>query len=338
MPHDTDTVAIAKSVRIEDVIARRGIRLRGKVEREGACPVCGCGDDRFSINTRKQVWNCRGCNKGGDVIALVMHLDNCSFAEAVRILTGIDPDRPAPKPDPARLAEARAKAEAQARAAIADERQRMMQASAIWRESEPIENTLAWLYLTHHRGLVVPDGVSGRVLRFHPACPFGTTTYPCLIALVRSIITDKPQGIVRTALNPDGTKLKIDGKTARKAKGPTKGGAIKLTDDGEVTTCLGVGEGLENVLSMRSTPEFGQSPVWVLISDSGVCDFPVLAGIECLWIAVDNDKPDQRGRSAGNQAAMACSKRWTEAGREVFRIVPDLVGEDLNDVRRRGAA
>jgi putative DNA primase/helicase len=150
--------------------------------------------------------------------------------------------------------------------------------------------------------------------------------------LVRNIITDEPQAIMRTALNPDSTAVKIDGKTLRKALGPIGGGAIKLTDNADVTMCLGVGEGVETVLSMRKTPEFGPSSlVWALISSSGVENFLVLAGIECLWIAVDNDRPDQHGRQAGIEAALACSKRWTAGGREVYRVTPKRVGRDLND-------
>jgi phage/plasmid primase-like uncharacterized protein len=86
---DAETVALARAVRIEDEIARRGVRLRGKVERVGPCPVCG-GTDRFSINTRKQVFNCRGFG-GGDVIAMVQHLDGCTFPVPSSAL------RPAPR-------------------------------------------------------------------------------------------------------------------------------------------------------------------------------------------------------------------------------------------------
>jgi putative DNA primase/helicase len=157
----------------------------------------------------------------------------------------------------------------------------------------PIEDTIAAYYLRDVRNVEIPDGASGQVLRFHPACSLGDARHPCLVALVRDIITDEPQAIVRTALNPDGTVVKIDGKTVRKALGPIGGGAIKLADTAEITTCLGVGEGVETVLSMRATPEFGRSPVWALISAGGLANFPVLAGIECLWIAVDNDRPDQ---------------------------------------------
>jgi hypothetical protein len=62
------------------------------LERVGACPKCG-GDDRFAINTKKQVWNCRHCDIGGDVIKLVEHLDGCDFIVACTTLTG----RPPPK-------------------------------------------------------------------------------------------------------------------------------------------------------------------------------------------------------------------------------------------------
>ena len=77
----------ARNIRVEDEIERRGIKLRGRgADRCGACPRCG-GDDRFSIHTKKQVFNCRGFG-GGDVIALVRHLDDCDVTDAVYTLTG----------------------------------------------------------------------------------------------------------------------------------------------------------------------------------------------------------------------------------------------------------
>jgi RecA-family ATPase len=79
----------ARAVPIESEIARRGIKLRRQgVEFVGPCPVCGDGDDRFSINTTKQVFNCRRCGKGGDVIDLVQHLDGSDFPTARDKLAG----------------------------------------------------------------------------------------------------------------------------------------------------------------------------------------------------------------------------------------------------------
>jgi hypothetical protein len=82
-----EKIARAHDVRIEDELARRGIHLRGKNERFGPCPKCG-GDDRFSINVAKQVFNCRGCETGGDVIDLVQHLDGVDFTSACATLIG----------------------------------------------------------------------------------------------------------------------------------------------------------------------------------------------------------------------------------------------------------
>ena len=77
----------ARAVPIEREIDRRGIRLRGGVDRCGPCPKCG-GDDRFSINTAKQIFNCRGCDTGGDVITFVQHVDGVDFEHACQTLTG----------------------------------------------------------------------------------------------------------------------------------------------------------------------------------------------------------------------------------------------------------
>jgi hypothetical protein len=83
----------ARAVPIEQVTERRGIKLtkRGK-EQEGACPVCG-GNDRFSINPEENVWNCRGCQKGGNPIDLEMHLNGGDFNAAVERLTGEPPPK-----------------------------------------------------------------------------------------------------------------------------------------------------------------------------------------------------------------------------------------------------
>jgi AAA domain/CHC2 zinc finger len=81
----------ARSVPIESELERRGIRLRREGrELIGPCPRCG-GDDRFGVNTSKQVFNCRGCGAKGDVIDLVKFLDGCDFVRAVTTLAGEPP-------------------------------------------------------------------------------------------------------------------------------------------------------------------------------------------------------------------------------------------------------
>jgi Protein of unknown function (DUF3987)/CHC2 zinc finger len=93
-------VARARRVRIELEIERRGIHLNGRgVDKCGPCPKCG-GQDRFSINIKKQVWNCRGCDIGGDVIDLVKHIDGVDFKLAVETLTGEKPPLGSSKASP----------------------------------------------------------------------------------------------------------------------------------------------------------------------------------------------------------------------------------------------
>jgi hypothetical protein len=47
-----DMLDVARSIPIEHELSRRGVKLRGRVDRCGPCPNCG-GTDRFSINRKK---------------------------------------------------------------------------------------------------------------------------------------------------------------------------------------------------------------------------------------------------------------------------------------------
>ncbi len=297
---------------IEGEIARRGIQLKraGGAEFIGPCPVCG-GTDRFSINTKKQIWNCRRCAKGGDVIELVRHLDSCGFREAVRTL-GVEerPDMPPPKP-------------AQ-RPADHDVKARMAKAGAIWREAIPIGGTLAERYLVETRKLVLPPDVSPRVLRFHPRCPFGPGAFhPCLIGLFTTIVGGRPIAVHRTALTPDARKID------RRTLGPISAAAIKLSDDSDVTMGLHVAEGIETTIAAMMR---GFAPAWALASAVGISKFPVLNGIASLTIIVDHDEPDARGRQAGHAAARQVAERWMTDGREVRSVVPRRIGSDMADL------
>jgi hypothetical protein len=150
-----------------------------------------------------------------------------------------------------------------------------------------------------------------------------------MVCLVRDVLTNEPLGIHRTALSASGNKIEIEGKS-RLALGPVHNGAIKITPDSDVTTCLGVGEGVESTLSLCLAPEFGCSPFWSLLSSSGIKQLPVLPGLDCLWVAVDHDQ-------AGLSAARAVADRWCTAGREVFLVMPVIERADLNDLANVGA-
>lgn len=197
-----------------------------------------------------------------------------------------------------------------------EDRERVERAVAIWRQARPIADTPAEAYLAS-RGL----SYQGEALRWHPSCPFGKgQRHGCLIAMVRNIVTNEPQAVHRTAIDANGRKID------RKAYGPIGGGAVKLTDDADVTMVVAIGEGIETALSIRALPDLDAMPVWSVLSANGISTFPVLSGVESIWIAADND-----ASGTGQNAARAAGERLHAAGIETIIIVPTQAGADLND-------
>lgn len=181
------------------------------------------------------------------------------------------------------------------------------------------------------RGLHLPDDVrQADALRFHPACPFrlddgSTVRLPAMVALMVNIVTNKPTGIHRTALKPDGSgKAEMpDGTNPKKMLGRAKGAMVKLTDDSNVTNGLGIAEGIEDALTVICA---GWRPVWAALSAGGIANFPVLPGVECLTIFGDADP-------TGLAAAQECQARWRAAGRECPIVLPPHDGTDWNQWR-----
>jgi putative DNA primase/helicase len=144
-----------------------------------------------------------------------------------------------------------------------------------------------------------------------------------MIALVRDILSDTPVAIHRTALTTENPPQRI----SRLSLGPTGGGAIKISPQADVSHGLMIGEGVETVLA--ASRQFQFRPVWSMIDKNGVAKFPILAGIECVTLAVDN------GRSGdGQRAAGECVKRLIKAGVECIEIKPNL-HKDINDLLRQ---
>jgi hypothetical protein len=162
MSDRADRIIQARDVRLEDELGRRGVRLkRVGTELVGPCPVCG-GTDRFSINPRKGLWNCRFAGRGGDVIALVQYLDGCSFLEAVERLAGegTSTQGPSPLPSP------RARGEGGRRPGEGDgdnefRRQEIARARAMWEAAGRHPGSTAESYLAL-RGVTAPKGAKLR--------------------------------------------------------------------------------------------------------------------------------------------------------------------------------
>lgn len=188
----------------------------------------------------------------------------------------------------------------------------------IWNEAHDPRGTVVEAYL-RSRKLVLSDGLSGHVLRFHPALKFNGALAAGFVALFRDVATNEPCGLHRTFLSRDGCKL------GRRMLGRAKHAAIKLDADEDVTLGLVIGEGLETGLAARLA---GFSPVWTLGSAGAIATFPVLPGIEAINILGEIDDG-----GANRRAAQACAARWMKAGHEAFVIAP-LSGGDLADIWR----
>jgi hypothetical protein len=171
---------------------------------------------------------------------------------------------------------------------------RIKVALRIWGETGPLTGTLGECYFVAHRTLDVRL-LDLDALRWHAQSR-------AVVALMTDPITSEPVGIHRTFLDADGAKAE------RKMLG--RQGVVRLSPNEQVTTGLGISEGVEDGISILL---LGWSPVWAATSAGALARFPVLAGIEALTLFSDADEP-------GIQAAGTCAKRWCTAGREACLV------------------
>lgn len=292
------TIDLARSQDLLEIALKHTRLTRvSPIEYAGPCPACG-GKDRFAINVRKQVFNCRGCGaKGGDAIALVQFVSAASFREAVSALTdGADllPRKPQRIEIPMKTLEGNA--------------------LKIWDASVPITGTPAETCLGR-RALANP-GIDD-VLRYHPRLFHPRGWSQGIVGLFRDIQTDRPRAISRTFL--DENAYKFD----RRFLGPVKGCAIKLDPAGGD---LYVGEGIETCLSAM---QLGLRPVWALGSANAFYQFPLLDEVQTLHLLRERDP-------ANDAAAKVLASYYKQTGRVVMNIWPKH-GNDLNDLLRKQA-
>jgi phage/plasmid primase-like uncharacterized protein len=294
----TTDIERARAIRIEDEIARRGIALkRAGAEQFGPCPVCG-GTDRFAINVRKQVFNCRVCGAKGDVIELVQHLEGVSFKDAITTLTGDGVRiRTTPAPKPAKRHD--------------DEDDRASLAAWLWSHRKPItRGTPPWLYLRKRAytgpipatlAYLLPQGPhpAAMIAGFGKAAEFDE---PGFISAPETVT-----GVHLTRLTADGDKApNADGK-AKIMLGVCKGAPITISPPNDLLGMV-LTEGIEDALSVYQGTGLG---VWA----AGSAGFmPALAPlipdyIETVTIYAHDD---DAGRSNAIDLARAIKARGIE--------------------------
>jgi plasmid stability protein len=274
---DDPRVIEAKAKPMDDVLAVLQVSnlKRAGVERIGPCPLCG-GDDRFSVNTRKALFQCRRCGAKGDQIALVQFVRGVDFRVALEWLCG-----PAQEISPAERA-AREARDRQNKARKDREeagfRQRATaEARAIWRaglpaEGSPVRDYLALRGLTRDRLPTLPAS-----LRFAPDLPYMVQARsgqwieahrgPAMLAAIQG--PDGPGSAVhRTWFDlaaPQGKVQILHPETGapqarKKSWGSKKGGAIRLTRG--IAPVLVMGEGIETTLTAMVAGAFPGAACW----------------------------------------------------------------------------
>lgn len=266
---DTDPrIAAAHGIPMEELADRLQIGglVRTGGELVGPCPGCG-GRDRFSINPKKGVIFCRGCDAKGDQIALVQLALGMDFKAALEWLVG-----PRQELTPEQLAEQRRRDEENRRKrAAAAERHRQSaigQAQKIWNSGRPAEGTAVVDYLERRGIRLRPGAALPRCFRFDPMARL-VVPVPNRPREFRTVY--EGPAMLSAILAPDGTVTGVhrtwidlsqakgkpvvtnpfkDGEMvpAKKVYGSKKGGAIRLFTPRDAQVMV-MGEGIETTLS-----------------------------------------------------------------------------------------
>jgi hypothetical protein len=300
-PFDRELIERARVVDILAVAARCGAKLRkqGGGEYAGPCPHCG-GHDRFSVNVRKAIWNCRGCRRGGDVINLVRHLDGCGFKDAIEQLTGersVGFDR-------VRHAKAQADADRQ--------RRQHEKAAWLWSQRRPIEGTIAEAYLRWARAITCPLPPT---LAFLP--PRKPDHHPALIAAFSLPVEIEP-GSLGAPGNLESvhlTLLRSDGSGKAEVKRPklfvgSPGNLPIVLAPPNGPLGMAITEGIEDALTVHQATGLGVWAAGAAGRMSALAD-TLPRYIECITICAHSDQ-------AGRDGALALADALDRRGVEVF--------------------
>ncbi len=358
----------AKAIPMAEMVERLGIpRLKPMgAELIGPCPLCG-GRDRFGINLRTNLFQCRKCDLSGkDQIDLAKGVMNMDFKGALHWLCG---DRPA-RQDQAEIARRRQRAaEVTRRKREEQERYRrkaIHDARRIWARARPGQRGVVATYLKT-RG-ITPEMLPEipQALRFivdHPYVrridrEFVTVHRgPCMIAGILNkageLTAVHQTWVDRT---PPHGKAKItwkgDPQPSKLVRGSKKSGAIRLLSPPGADTLV-MGEGIETTLTALVALPVANAAYWAgvdlgnmsgrmqkvtgqkysgLPDMSDVDAFVPPAWVRRLVFIMDGDSDP-----AMTRAKLECGLRRAMALRPGLKgqIVHPGEGVDLNDVLMR---
>jgi len=272
---------------------------------------------------KRGCWHDHEASRGGDPLGLIAHLRQTNMKDAYGWALAWLGEATVPM---SRLTAPESPVLHQ-RPTSGDARKRwsLDQARRTWCEAVEPLGTLVEAYLASRSLSLPPDAP----LRFHPRAwrnadngPHG----PAMVSLMTDAETGRAVGVHVTYLQPDGSG-KADGDRQKIMLGHV--GVIRLVPDADVTSGLGLAEGIETALAVMQRA--GWSPVWAATSAGAMRLFPVLPGIDALTIFADMDGP-------GLAAARECGQRWANADREARLLAPPAGDWDSMLPRKAEAA
>jgi putative DNA primase/helicase len=275
--------------------------------RNTACPVCG-GTDRFQFSDKDEgVWFCRGCNRGGGGVQLVMHMKRLGFKEATALIDSVL----------GRVSTTLAKPNG-------DSAPKPLDPMKPWRTAQAIAGSAAEAYL-RARG-IIPTPLEAASLRAHPALWHWPTQeqYPAMVA--RVTLHDG------TELTSHSTFLKADGSAKAEIEknrlfakcDSIKGGGVWFgvarPEDWFIT-----GEGIESTKSAMGLYSVAAGCAALSATGLRALVLPPLPLASKVRIFADHD-PE------GFAAAVVARARWEAEGRTVVISHATTPGLDANDV------
>lgn len=347
---------------VADLLSIGGLK-RGGHEMTGPCPKCG-GRDRFSLNVRKNVFNCRRCGGAGDQIKLVEFVLGLSFLAALDWLCG-----PVQELTPQQRAAREKEAEKHRRERESEaehyRKQALLKAKNIWLDCLEPEDTEAREYLVR-RGIPKHLFPFPKSIRFHPALPYwhgqGHSYIqihkgPAMVAAVQGpdnrfravhqtwIDLDQPKGkVLLPNPNEPGKFL-----PSKKVDGIKKGGAIRLRERPLSGDTLIMAEGIETTLSAFVADTTGAA-FWCGVDLGNMSGQRMLgkgqkfAGIPDMtddeafvppeWVRemIYIQDGDSEPRLTKAKLLAGCRRAMVKRSGLSARIVPVPEGKDLNDI------
>lgn len=284
------------------ILGGLGVEIR-EDGKHGPCPICG-GKDRFRFDDKegRGTYICNQCG-AGDGWKLVQECFKVGFVEAVEKVAGVVGGiENVPTPYKAGIIEA-------------DPRTRLRELWGKTTELNGVDNVSRYLI---GRGITEkPDDI-----RFCAECyePDSKENMPAMIALVRNK-DGKPVTMHRTYLSDDKKAQITSPKKLMPGVEKLCGAAIRLS---KCNIVLGVAEGIETALSAW---QLTGVPTWALISTTIMESFEPPDGVTQIIVYADND-----ANYAGQKSAYTLANKLALKGFVVDVEIPDLIGNDWNDV------